>query len=56
MLLNHVSHDVDGPFRTAYAIYVRKDAGAAASYHRRGAALSRPAARSACAASMPRAC
>ena len=32
ILLNHVSHDVDGPFRTAYAIYVRKDAGAPASY------------------------
>ena len=32
VLLNHVSHDVDGPFRTAYAIYVRKDAGAPASY------------------------
>ncbi len=32
VLLNHVSHDVDGPFRTAYAIYVRKDADAAASY------------------------
>jgi hypothetical protein len=26
VLLNHVSHDVAGPFRTAYAIYVRKDA------------------------------
>lgn len=26
VLLNHVSHDVSGPFRTAYAIYVRKDA------------------------------
>ena len=26
ILLNHVSHDVDGPFRTAYAIYVRKAA------------------------------
>lgn len=32
ILLNHVSHDVDGPFRTAYAIYVRKDADSAASY------------------------
>lgn len=32
VLLNHVSHDVDGPFRTAYAIYVRKDAEAPASY------------------------
>lgn len=26
VLLNHVSHDVPTPFRTAYAIYVRKDA------------------------------
>ena len=26
LLLNHVSHDVEGPFRTAYAIYVREDA------------------------------
>lgn len=26
MLVNHVSHDVDGPFRTSYAIYVRKGA------------------------------
>ena len=26
VLLNHVSHDVAGPFRTAYAIYVRKGA------------------------------
>ena len=32
ILLNHVSHDVDGPFRTAYAIYVRKNAGPPASY------------------------
>ncbi len=32
VLFNHVSHDVDGPFRTAYAIYVRKDADAPASY------------------------
>jgi uncharacterized protein DUF1203 len=31
VLLNHVSHDVAGPFRTAHAIYVRKGA-AAASY------------------------
>jgi hypothetical protein len=30
MLLNHVSHDVAGPFRTAYAIYVRKGAEPAA--------------------------
>ena len=26
ILLNHVSHDVAGPFRTAYGIYVRKGA------------------------------
>ena len=26
ILLNHVSHDVSTPFRTAYAIYVRKGA------------------------------
>jgi len=26
VLVNHVSNDVDGPFRTAHAIYVRKDA------------------------------
>ena len=32
VLLNHISHDVHGPFRTAYAIYVRKDAEAPASY------------------------
>jgi hypothetical protein len=25
VLLNHVSHDVSTPFRTAYAIYVRRD-------------------------------
>ena len=31
MLLNHVSHDAATPFRTAYAIYVRKGA-APASY------------------------
>ena len=30
ILLNHVSHDVPTPFRTAYAIYVRRDAAAAA--------------------------
>jgi hypothetical protein len=29
MLLNHVSHDVAGPFRTTYAIYVRREAQAA---------------------------
>jgi hypothetical protein len=32
VLLNHVSHDVDGPFRTTYAIFVRKDAEAPASF------------------------
>jgi hypothetical protein len=32
MLLNHVSHDVAGPFRTAYAIYVRREAQAAACF------------------------
>lgn len=26
ILVNHVSHDVDGPFRAAHAIYVRKGA------------------------------
>jgi Protein of unknown function (DUF1203) len=30
VLLNHVSHDVPTPFRTAYAIYVRKGAAPAA--------------------------
>lgn len=30
ILLNHVSHDVATPFRSAYAIYVRKGAEAAA--------------------------
>ena len=32
VLLNHVSHDVKGPFRTTYAIYVRRDAEAPASF------------------------
>ena len=32
ILLNFVSHDVAGPFRTAYGIYVRKDAEASTSY------------------------
>lgn len=32
VLLNYVSHDVAGPFRTAYAIYVRKDAEASSSF------------------------
>jgi hypothetical protein len=30
VLLNHVSHDVAGPFRTSYGIYVRKGAESAA--------------------------
>ena len=29
LLLNHVSHDVPTPYRTAYAIYVREQAGEA---------------------------
>jgi len=32
ILLNHVSHDVPTPFRSAYAIYVREGAGAAATF------------------------
>ena len=32
LLFNHVSHDVPTPFRSAYAIYVREDAGAPACY------------------------
>jgi hypothetical protein len=32
ILLNHVSHDVPTPYRTAYAIYVREEAGEAAAY------------------------
>jgi len=32
VLLNHVSHDVEGPFRTTYAIYVRRDADVPARY------------------------
>lgn len=32
ILLNHVSHDVPTPFRTAYAIYVREGAARAARY------------------------
>jgi hypothetical protein len=31
ILLNHVSHDVAGPFRTTYGIYIRKDAAAGAA-------------------------
>jgi hypothetical protein len=32
LLLNHVSHDVATPFRSAYAIYVREGAAAAPEY------------------------
>ena len=32
MLLNFVSHDVAGPFRTTYGIYVRKDADEAPAF------------------------
>jgi hypothetical protein len=32
LLLNHVSHDVATPFRSAYAIYVREGAAAAPQY------------------------
>jgi hypothetical protein len=32
MLLHHTSHDVATPYRSAYAIYVRKNAAAPASY------------------------
>jgi plasmid replication initiation protein len=32
VLFNHVSHDVDTPYRSAYAVYVREAADAAASY------------------------
>jgi len=32
VLLNYVSHDVTGPFRTAYGIYVRRNAEAAACF------------------------
>jgi hypothetical protein len=32
LLINHVSHDVPTPFRTAYAIYVREAAGEPPSY------------------------
>lgn len=32
VLVNHVSNDVDGPFRTSHAIYVRKGAVQAARY------------------------
>jgi Protein of unknown function (DUF1203) len=32
ILLNYVSHDVATPYRSAYAIYLRRSAGAAAEY------------------------
>lgn len=32
ILFNHVSHDVPTPFRSAYAVYVREGAAAAARY------------------------
>jgi len=32
LLINHVSHDVAGPFRTAFAIFVREGASRAACY------------------------
>jgi Protein of unknown function (DUF1203) len=32
MLLHHTSHDVQTPYRSGYAIYVRKDIAAPASY------------------------
>jgi Protein of unknown function (DUF1203) len=32
LLLHHTSHDVATPYRSAYAIYVRKDAAAQVSY------------------------
>ena len=35
MLLHHVHHDVDGPYRSAFAIFVREGAGAAAVYRDR---------------------
>ena len=33
ILFHHVSHDVETPFRTAYAIFVRETATKAATYH-----------------------
>ena len=39
VLLNYVSHDVPGPFRTAYGIYVRTAAEAPASYRDEAPAL-----------------
>ncbi|HEX8655140.1 MAG TPA: DUF1203 domain-containing protein [Allosphingosinicella sp.] len=35
LLLNHVSMDAPTPYRTAYAIYVREEAGAAATFEDR---------------------
>ena len=32
ILINHVSHDVATPYRSAYAIYLRENAGMAAEY------------------------
>lgn len=32
ILFHHVSHDVETPYRSAYAIYVREDAGEAAEF------------------------
>ncbi|HEU0133291.1 MAG TPA: DUF1203 domain-containing protein [Allosphingosinicella sp.] len=32
ILFNHVSHDVPTPYRTAYAVYVREEAGEPACY------------------------
>jgi Protein of unknown function (DUF1203) len=32
ILLNYISHDVATPYRSAYAIYLRRSAGAAAEY------------------------
>lgn len=32
MLVHHVNHDVDTPYRSAFAIYVRKKAGEAAEF------------------------
>lgn len=32
LLLNHVSHDVDGPFRASHAIFVREDAAVPARF------------------------
>ena len=55
VLLNHVSHDVPTPFRTAYAIYVRKGAKRRPPMPTRRPPIS-TGARSACAASTRTAC